>query len=208
MNVAVIAPHPDDESIGCGGTLCKHHAAGDSMFAVYLTSGELGLKSLPRKDAWKVREQEARSAARLLGIKKTFFLRAPDWTAGNEQERLAEELRRLFSENPPDLIYLPHPGEWHPDHKISLAVVRAALHERPESHPKIWAYEVWTPLAHFDRVEDITGKMPTKLQAIRCHQSQLHDLAYDDAVRGLNRYRGAMAGRCRYAEVFQSLSLS
>ena len=67
MKVLIIAPHPDDESIGCGGTLCLHGGRGDSMAAVYLTSGELGLKHLPREQARLTREREAEKAARMLG---------------------------------------------------------------------------------------------------------------------------------------------
>ena len=72
MNVLVIAPHPDDESIGCGGALCLHAARRDPMAVVYLSSGELGLKHLPRNKAWLTREREAERAARILGVAKRF----------------------------------------------------------------------------------------------------------------------------------------
>ena len=78
MNVLVIAPHPDDESIGCGGALCLHSRRGDRSSVVYLTSGELGLKHLPRHDAWLTREREAAQAAKILGIARMFFLRLAD----------------------------------------------------------------------------------------------------------------------------------
>jgi LmbE family N-acetylglucosaminyl deacetylase len=206
MNVAVIAPHPDDESIGCGGVICQHRARGDDVFVVYLTSGELGLKSLPREEAWKIREEEARQAAKVLGIGATFFLRGPDWSAGDDQERLSQELSRLLVRHAPAVIYLPHLAEWHPDHKASLPIVRSALASSRIPDPVLWGYEVWTPLVELDRVENITAEMPQKLRAVRCHQSQLRDLAYDQAVDGLNRFRGITQARCQYAEVFQSFS--
>ena len=55
-NILVIAPDPDDESIGCGGTLCRYTAHGDRVTAVFLSSGELGLEHLPREEAWRIRE--------------------------------------------------------------------------------------------------------------------------------------------------------
>jgi LmbE family N-acetylglucosaminyl deacetylase len=67
----------------------------------------------------------------------------------------------------------------------------------------VLAYEVWTPLAEYDQVEDISPVMRRKLRALRCHRSQLGHFRYDRAVRGLNQYRGALAARCRYAEVFR-----
>lgn len=207
MNVLVIAPHPDDESIGCGGALCKHAEAGDRVVAVFLTSGELGLKQLTREEAWRVREGEARKAAKILGLAQVNFLRASDWSAGNDAKRLAKELRSLFQREAPELIYLPHPREGHPDHKATLRIVRTALRGSGIKTPTLRGYEVWTPLPEHDHVEDITALMPRKLRALRAHRSQLGEFDYVRAARGLNEYRGALAGKCRFAEVFQTLSL-
>jgi LmbE family N-acetylglucosaminyl deacetylase len=105
----------------------------------------------------------------------------------------------------PQLIYLPHPGEWHPDHQAALPLLRAALERSRIPQPALRAYEVWTPLQQFDHVENISRVMPRKLRALRAHRSQLAEFDYERAMRGLNQYRGALAGKCRYAEVFQSL---
>jgi LmbE family N-acetylglucosaminyl deacetylase len=207
MNVLVIAPHPDDESIGCGGVICKHADRGDRVIAVFLTSGELGLKQLQREKAWSTRENEARNAANILGIADVIFLRGPDWTLAKKIKKVAVELRGVLKREKPELIYLPHPREWHPDHAAAIRVLRAALTNASKSAPKLRGYEVWTPLTEFNHLEDISAVMPRKLRAVRAHRSQLAQIDYAAAARGLNAYRGALSGKCRYAEVFQTIVL-
>lgn len=208
MNVLVIAPHPDDECIGCGGAVCRHVARGDLVHAVFLTSGELGLKQLPREEAWRTREGEARAAAKILKLASTEFLRCPDWTMADDVGEVSRRLAPVLSRVAPQVIYLPHPNEWHPDHKASLPSVSGALRLSGIQMPELRGYEVWTPLAEYQHVENISDVMAMKLRALRKHQSQLATWDYVRAVRGLNEYRGVMAGRCRYAEVFQQLAVS
>jgi LmbE family N-acetylglucosaminyl deacetylase len=202
MNVLVIAPHPDDESIGCGGTICLHTARGDRVTAVFLTSGELGLKHLPPEEAWRVREREAEAAAEILGLADLVYLRRPDWYVGEGVELAAAGLGPVLAREEPRAVYLPHPDEWHPDHRAALPVVLAALRLSRVPAPTLLTYEVWTPLAEHYHVENITPVMRRKIQAVRAHRSQTRQLPYDRAVCGLNLYRGAVAGGCRYAEVF------
>lgn len=203
MKIMVIAPHPDDESIGCGGAICLHAGRGDHVTTVFLTSGELGLKHLPCEEAWRVREGEAEDAAEILDIAALTFLRCPDWFLGDQVDEAAARLRPVLEREAPELIYLPHQGEWHPDHRSALSVVRSALRVDRIITPTLLSYEVWTPLSEHDHVEDITSVMARKLRALRCYRSQLRHFRYDRAVQGLNRYRGELAARCRYAEVFQ-----
>jgi LmbE family N-acetylglucosaminyl deacetylase len=207
MNVLAIAPHPDDESIGCGGALHNHVLNGDSVAAVFLTSGELGLKHLPREKAWDIREAEARKAAAILGIASTSFLRGPDWTLADSPSSVVEQLRTILEQQRPSIIYLPHPGEWHPDHKVAVAIVRSALESVPDLTPLLRGYEFWTPLTEYKHVEDITSVERVKIRAIRAHSSQTTQFGYVRATLALNAYRGVMAGRCRYAEVFQAIGL-
>ena len=206
MNVLVIAPHPDDEAIGCGGTLCLHVQGGDRVAAVFLTSGELGLKKLPRDEAWKIRETEARCSAKILGLADLYFLRQPDWTLNEHVAAAATSLREVLRRETPALIYLPHLLEWHPDHRAALPVVTAAIKREKIRPPKLLAYEVWTPLNQFDEVRDISTVMSRKLRALRAHRSQLGEFDYVQAVRGLNQYRGALAAKTRFAEVFQTVT--
>jgi N-acetylglucosamine malate deacetylase 1 len=201
MNVLVIAPHPDDEAIGCGGTLASHAARGDRVAVAFLTSGELGLKQLSPEQAWRIREEEAREAAKVLGIAAMTFLRCPDWFLGEHVNAASSALRSILQAERPQLIYVPHALEWHPDHKAAWSVVASAL-DGFDLAPEIRAYEVWTPLVEYDHVEDISAFMEQKLAAIRCYTSQLGELHYDRAIEGLNRYRGEITARRPYAEVF------
>jgi LmbE family N-acetylglucosaminyl deacetylase len=203
VNVLVIAPHPDDESIGCGGTICLHVERGDRVAVAFLTSGELGLKHLPREEAWRVREGEAGAAAAVLGIAETYFLRLPDWFLGDHLTEAVQALLPVLERERPDSIYVTHPFEWHPDHQAAPACLQAALQQSGGLDPLVLFYEVWTPLAEYEQVEDISKQIGPKLRAIRCYRSQLRGFRYDRAARGLGQYRGALAGHCLYAEVFK-----
>jgi len=208
MNVLVIAPHPDDEAIGCGGAICNHSERGDLIAVVFLTSGELGLKKLPRERAWKIRETEAAKAKKILGIATADFLRLPDWYVGEHIRDGAKLLGPILKREKPELIYLPHPQEWHPDHKAALPIVRAAIRRSGVPAPAIRAYEVWTPISEAHHVENISKMMPRKLRAVRAHRSQFAEIDYARAVEGLNQYRGEMTGKFDYAEVSQIVNLA
>jgi len=207
MNVLVIAPHPDDETIGCGGTVGLHRGQGDRVGVVFLTSGELGLKQLPREQAWAIREQEATAAAKILGIQQLHFLRLPDWFVGDSLKAGAQLLRPLLVAGAPQLIYVPHEADGHPDHQAALPLLRRALRAGRLRAPELRAYEVWTPLAVHDHVADISRQMPRKLRALRVYRSQLASFNYERAARGLNAFRGELTARCRYAEVFRTTPL-
>lgn len=166
MNVLVIAPHPDDEAIGPGGTLWKHSRRGDRIRVVFLTSGELGLKSMPAEQAWDVRESEARRATRVLGIEHLDFLRLPDWGVDDHRERAIAALGRIMESHPPNVIYLPHTQDDHPDHAACVPVMDPVLEAYRGPSPRVLAYELWSPMLRFDEVEDISDALQYKLQAI------------------------------------------
>lgn len=203
--VLVIAPHPDDEAIGCGGMICLHRQGGDRVRVVFLTSGERGLTGVPEQTARSIREAEAGQAAQVLGVEGIDFLRLPDLGLDEDRSTAAKELGKVFDARTPDLIYLPHPEESHPDHAATLPIVRMALGQRfgGTELPELRGYEVWSPMTRYGWVYDISPVMKQKLRAVRCYRSQLYPFRYDRAVRGLNQYRGVMAAGSRYAEAFQ-----
>src|SRR5262249_48502566 len=133
--------------------------------------------------------------------------RLPDWTTNEHVAEGARRLRPLLEREAPRIVYLPHPGEWHPDHQAALPMLRTALRGLKMLRPELRGYEVWTLLVTHDHVEDITAVMPRKLRALRAHRSQLDEFDYERAISGLNQFRGELAARCRYAEVFQTIQL-
>lgn len=205
QTVMVVAPHPDDESIGCGGTICLHREHGDRLHIVFLTSGERGIDGVSGETARSIRESEAKKAGEVLKVKRIDFLRLPDLGLSEDIELGAQRLWGILEAQPPDVIYLPHPDESHPDHQAALPIVRAALARFSDRSklPELRLYEVWSPMTRYDWCEDISLFIRQKLAAVRCYESQIRSFRYDRAIRGLNQYRGYMAAGSHYAEVFR-----
>src|SRR2546428_12448192 len=202
MNVLVIAPHPDDESIGCGGTICLHADRGDRVASVLLTSGEMGLSDLSEGDARHVRELESEDAAGILGISSVTFLRRPDQHLEQDTLHAAQALKPILEREKPEIIYLTHERDFHRDHRASVSIVQTAVRASGIATPALLGYEVLTPLTEFDRAEDISAVIGRKLKAVCAHGSQVGQFRYDRALRAMNRFRGVMAGGGRRAGGF------
>ena len=203
--ILVISPHPDDEAIGCGGAICKHVDDGDRVQVVFLTSGEKGGHGKSEAETQSAREREAEDAARILRYDELEFWRLPDG-ALEATDATIGQVRTLIEHFVPDLLYVPHAAEMHPDHQAAHRIVSSALLQLQEQRPTptVLAYEVWTPIQRIDVIVDITEFMEIKLAAVRAYRTQCDVLRFDEAVRGLNRYRGEMYSwpGGDYAEVF------
>lgn len=204
MNVLVLAPHPDDESLGCGGTIALHANLGDRVTVVFLTSGELGVPAMDSLRAAKLREAEALEATAVLGVADVQFLHGPDGTLRQESAAMSAAIAALIDQMVPDRVLTPHPDDAHDDHAAATEILGLAL-SSSACRPLVLGYEIWSPLPTFEHVEDITGVIDRKLRAVGCHVSQVDQLPFDRGVRGLNAYRGAMSWGCEYAEVFRYL---
>src|SRR5262249_31236048 len=96
QSVMVIAPHPDDEAIGCGGAICLHRQCGDQVHVVFLTSGERGIPGVSEEIARTIREAEARKAGKMLLLENMTFLRLPDLALSEQMERAGQQIRAVF----------------------------------------------------------------------------------------------------------------
>lgn len=210
MNILVVAPHPDDDALGMGGSIAQLAAAGEAVRTIYLTAGEKGCPGDDEDLTANRRLQEADNAAVTLGLSGWICWHYPDGQLSQRSDSVVLQLAAYFALQKPDTIYVPHDAEAHTDHKTASMLVRRAL-ERSVYSPTVLMYEVWTPMPVYDAALtiDITPTIGTKLIAIRKHESQVNRIRFDEAALCLARYRGELHNRPHgpYAEVFKGLTI-
>jgi len=206
IRIMVFAPHQDDDIIGCGGSIAKHVKHKRDVTIVYMTSAT-GSKKYSKAEQQKIRDDEARQAATVLGVTELIFLRQDDRLFTYKDE-IAGTILQLLQDKKPHVVYIPHKYDAHADHMLTYVVVMqavAAAKSLPGSWvvPTILSYEVWTPLQTVSHKENISDYIDLKMDALQKHQSQLQDKRYDDAIKGLNHYRGIMLRKGPYCECFE-----
>ena len=199
--VLVVAPHPDDDIIGCGGALIRHVQAGDPVRVVFLTRGDKGDFAGRFGDEYPaVREAEARDAAQLIGVHDLEFLPYRDREVRADAP-LVQDLAAALKAHNAGLVYGPSPTEVHPDHRAAAQALWTAA-TQPDLPVQVAFYETSVPLKPTVLV-DISDVMELKMEALHRHRSQLMDMNWSDRVRGLNRFRTiTLIGQAEYAEAF------
>lgn len=223
--VLVVAPHPDDETMGLGGTLALHARQEDPVKAVFICSGIQGDPDgyIPREELEETRKAEAREAAGVLGIGELQFLGYPDNLSDadytvfenlpenpDDQRRalvcgLAQILCGIMDDGGFDLVYHPWEEELNADHWAVGRAVRQLRETRPDLEERVsfLGYEIWSPAVP-ETVVDTSDVIATKLAAIRCYRSQLMYHDYTSAVLGLDAYRSLLLERgATYGEAFR-----
>ncbi len=208
--VLVLAPHADDEVIGCGGTLALHADRGDAVVVLIAFDGAAANVDGGSSDDRFVKERilEAVEGGRHLagegrGIEYEFWGLEEGHVAEDEDlDRAARRIERLLNEVRPGTLYAPWYGDAHVDHH-SLAQATARALELYAKPVEAWGYEVWS--AHQpDMVLDISEAYPRKLHALACHQTQMQGGQLLHRVAGLSAWRSMMfGGKARHAEAFQ-----
>jgi LmbE family N-acetylglucosaminyl deacetylase len=134
--IIVFAPHPDDETLGCGGTIAKRLDEGYEVLVVVMTDGRhsfvkgLGIASDPTPEELKeIRRNEVKRATRILGVpeENLLFLDFVDGTLGENETEAQEKVMKLLREKAPSEIYFPYEKDGHPDHRATNRVVVNAL---------------------------------------------------------------------------------
>jgi N-acetylglucosamine malate deacetylase 1 len=205
-NILVVAPHPDDEVLGCGGVIAKYANLGLKVYVLIVTRGTPKLYSSDKIDNIR---REAQSAHRILGVAETVFL---DFPAPELDIISLAEISREISEvikryNITDL-YIPHRGDIHGDHRVVFnACLVAARPVGIYSIKSIFAYETlseteWAPPFGDDafiptKFVDVSATFSKKLEAMNCFKSQLRQFPNPRSIEtltALSKFRGSTVG--------------
>lgn len=204
-NILVIAPHFDDEILGCGGTLLKARQFMSSLSVVHLTS------------ASNVRLEEFKMVSDQLNFSNHLCLSLEDGYIDASYGSGVRSLVEIIQSLTPNAILIPHENDDHPDHRsarhIAFDAAQKARFWLPSANgchhriEKIIEYEVWTPLTNPSIVIDISDVFHSKCEAISCYESQINCFPYVKYIHALNTWRGLLHHRKGQAEAFRILSL-
>jgi len=195
--VLAVGAHPDDIELGCSGTLARHKANGDKVYLLVLTKGEASGNI-------KVRENECRRAAKILGVDRLFFGGLED-TKVNDGRETIDAIEKVVNEVKPDLMYAPSRKDAHQDHRNTGHASSSAgrrcnmiLFYEGASTQRDFVPQVFVDIGNFFNL---------KRKAVRAFGSQLNGkhggyAMAAKAVVGLAQYRGYQAG-LNLAEAFE-----
>ncbi len=214
--ILVIAPHPDDEMLGCGGTLLKHIHDGDivSWLICTKTTEDLGWS----EDFRKQRERDISKVTNLMGFSNTYELNFPaaklDQLSASE---IISKMSEVFEEFQPNIVYTTHRGDVHSDHKITFDCVNACSKWfRCKSVEKLYAYETPSETEfnykldqrfHPNTYVDISRYLKKKIDIIKVYETEIDSFPFPrsiETVEALAKWRGSNAGFSA-AEAFQLL---
>lgn len=205
MKVLVIAVHPDDEVIGCGGSIALHSAKGDSVHVLVMTqiySPEWDMKE------FRPRRTEALKASKVLGIKKVHFAGLPTAKLNTLPViTIAGKISAFLKQIKPDIVYVPPKRDVNVDHVVCYKAALVAL-KSMNSVKKILSYEIPTVFGFkgFEKnlYADISRTMEKKIKAMRAYKLEIKKYPHPRSAEGLKiigRERGLAIG-VKYAEAF------
>lgn len=182
LDILAFAAHPDDVELACSGTLIKHIALGHKVGIVDLTKGELGTRGTA-----ELRMKESAKSSEVMGLSYRYNLGLPDGFLNNDPQYIAQIVKQIRLLKP-KIVLGNAINDRHPDHGAASKMVDQAIFLC--GLPK---YEVafnneilapWRPSLHLnyiqdyyiepDIVVDVTLQVPTKMNAIRCFDSQFY----------------------------------
>jgi len=208
--ILILAPHPDDETLGCGGTIAKYTNAGDQVTLCIVTTAYA--PDWP-DEYLKVRDQQIDNAVKILGIENVIELGYPTVKLDTlPQKDITERLSEVIRTVSPDTVYVPFKGDLHRDHRIVFESALVALRPVQSTVQRILAYET---LSETEWGQELAPFLPTvyinisdsiepKIQALQAYKTELREFPHPRSIEGVNslaKKRGSEIN-VEYAEAF------
>ena len=192
--ILVVAPHQDDETIGCGGLLAMY---GKKCDVLLLTDGRLGNAKMYKDldELVKIRNNELDKTCKIVSVNK--ITRLP---IQNEQLTKHIDIVKNVDIKEYDYIFIPYRKDMHPDHKVCYKIFKSMISSQ-KAKAQLIEYEVWTPLETPTYILDISDIIETKKKMLKEYKSQLKEKDYLGATLGLNKYRGMFIEK-KYGEAY------
>jgi len=215
--VLVIAAHPDDEALGCAGTIAKHIEATDQVYVIFMSNGVSSRAGANLKSATKVRIDSANKSCKVLKTEEPIFLDFPD----NKMDSIplldiVQKLEECVIKINPNMIYTHHGFDLNIDHRITHQAVLTACRPQPGfSVKEIYSFEVlsstdWATSSTKNafipsKFVDISKTFNQKMNSLNCYSYEMRQAPHSrsiDSVKALSILRGSTVG-VTYAEAFQ-----
>ena len=214
MKILVISPHPDDETLGCGGTILKHRDLGDEIYWLIITN--VDIKNGWDKDIINKHQKEIETVAGMYGFEKTFKLDYP--TAKLDIipiQEIIESISKVIFEIKPEVIYLPNCSDVHTDHQITFkATYSCTKNFRYPFLKKILMYETLSETEFAPALPentfipnvfvDITNYFEKKLEIFKIYKSEVMAEPLPrslEVIEAFDKFRGSRISK-KYAEAF------
>jgi len=207
QRILLLAPHMDDDMIGCAGLIAHYHHLGARIVCIYITDSAADLAGRERLSSMATRMRETKASGRALGIQQTYFLNQPDGRVRDDQA-LIEKMKAILQKEKPQLLLMPYPRDPHPDHRAAAFLAAKALQTSGADGIAPYFYQLRTPipLAQIDLALDISDFFESKRALLKGYRSQ-SQFIFSLALH-LQSCQGALLGRaCRAVEVFATAPL-
>ncbi len=199
-NIIILSPHPDDEALGCSGTIRRLVREGSSVDIVYVTNGER-LYGEPSDEIARIRIEEAQRASQMLGCRDALFLGFPDGGLIHHKEDIYQGLKKIIEEKRPEIVLSPSLIDYHQDHLATAEIALELLNTMASF--RLAFYEIYETV-RFNHLIDISEFVNDKERVIMSYRKSLYDKpeVYVHACLGLNVQRSIFTQKKGYYEAF------
>ena len=211
--IIVFGAHSDDQIIPIGGTIAKYTKEGKEVITVIFTEG--GITTLKDKLYMNIRKKEALKADKVIGVKKTIFLKIPELRMVKEAKnpKLIEKVKSIINKYKPDKIFTHTIYDVHHDHRAVHKIVTKAVDEIKGKKYHVYTFDVWDVAKTLNLLRkdgpklfvDISKTFDKKIKAINLFKSQKFYTYQLLPYVYINAITNGKKNNCKYAEMFYKI---